>query len=278
MKIKGHSNFKVLLIQKDNKFFVRKSAYTKEDGERLYRQFYKQYRFLPLSNKISTPKLYEFNKVNEGYFDMEYINGLSFAELFEKKGWKYIETKFNEILDWVEENINSSSSNIRFLDVSDPIIVKYNRVKDIISLTDKPIRFKYLDELFYNLEEVILPIMPNHGDLTFSNILFDENNNKIVFIDFLDSFIETPLNDIVKLRQDTKHKWSINLLEEKRDITKLNIIFDRLDKIIDNRFQKYGFYQKHYKIYQILNLLRILQYSKDQNITEYLIKEIEELI
>ncbi len=38
-------------------------------------------------------------------------------------------------------------------------------------------------------------------------------------IDFLDSFIETPLMDIVKLRQDTKYNWSYLLVNDTENMS-----------------------------------------------------------
>ena len=40
-----------------------------------------------------------------------------------------------------------------------------------------------------------------HGDLTLSNLIF--KNNEIYCIDFLDSFIDSPIIDLVKLKQDS---------------------------------------------------------------------------
>ena len=54
----------------------------------------------------------------------------------------------------------------------------------------------------------------NHGDLTFSNILYDIDNGIIYLIDFLDNIIETPINDIVKLIQETKHNWTLHMYDD----------------------------------------------------------------
>ena len=56
---------------------------------------------------------------------------------------------------------------------------------------------------------ISIPIGFCHGDLTFSNIMFALDDNQVGLIDFLDSFIETPLIDLVKLRQDTHFHWTI---------------------------------------------------------------------
>lgn len=128
---------------------------------------------------------------------------------------------------------------------------------------------KEIDKLPDTIE---LPVDRCHGDLTFSNILF--LGQKIVLIDFLDNFIETPLQDIVKLRQDTKHFWSLNLYNGEMDFIKIKMIFEFLDRAIDVHFKKYSFYEKYYKIFQKINMLRILPYAKEEKIVYYLLKEI----
>ena len=46
-----------------------------------------------------------------------------------------------------------------------------------------------------------------HGDLTFSNLLVNAKSRRIALFDFLDSFVESPLQDLAKLRQDTAYFW-----------------------------------------------------------------------
>ena len=47
-----------------------------------------------------------------------------------------------------------------------------------------------------------------HGDLTLSNIIINNNLKKIILIDFLETFNESPLQDICKLIQDLRLYWS----------------------------------------------------------------------
>ena len=49
---------------------------------------------------------------------------------------------------------------------------------------------------------------PCHGDLTFGNMLWDGEGFLWVF-DFLDTFLEAPIMDLVKLRQDTLGRWTL---------------------------------------------------------------------
>ena len=48
-----------------------------------------------------------------------------------------------------------------------------------------------------------------HGDLTFANIIF--HSNRLYFIDFLDSFIDSYLIDFAKLKQDLFYFWNLKI-------------------------------------------------------------------
>ena len=116
-----------------------------------------------------------------------------------------------------------------------------------------------------------------HGDLTFSNIIF--RDNEYALIDFLDSFIESPIMDIVKLRQDTKYKWSTLMYNSKEyDKTRYDMICKYIDEQIDNHFKKYSFYNDTYPIFQLMNFLRIIQYAKKDEVTVYLIETINNIL
>ena len=100
---------------------------------------------------------------------------------------------------------------------------------------------KDCEKSFNNMPETIeMPIGVCHGDLTFSNILFTSTN--YYFIDYLDSFIETPIQDIVKLRQDTKYFWSTMMYKKKYDIVRLNMIFKYIDDKINDHFSNNEYY------------------------------------
>lgn len=120
---------------------------------------------------------------------------------------------------------------------------------------------------------MVLPVGMCHGDLTFSNILF--NGNNYYLIDFLDSFIESPLLDIVKIRQDTSYLWSTLMYNKPFDKVRLSIISEKIDVAIDEYFSgRYQWYRDYYMPLQLMNFLRILQYGHDDKVISYLKKVI----
>ena len=117
--------------------------------------------------------------------------------------------------------------------------------------------------------DMMMPVGMCHGDLTFSNILF--NGNNYYLIDFLDSFIESPLLDIVKIRQDTAYLWSTLMYHKPFDKVRVHIISEKIDKAIDEYFTgKYEWYRKYYMPLQLMNFLRILQYGREEKVVAYL--------
>ena len=119
-----------------------------------------------------------------------------------------------------------------------------------------------------------------HGDLTLTNLLIfnDGSNLTIDAIDFLDCFIHSPINDFVKLRQDTRHLWTFNLLQDHSfDANKVCIALNHIDSKIAKIIEADIILKEYYLPFQILNLIRIIPYSRDANITAYLVREIIKL-
>jgi hypothetical protein len=125
-------------------------------------------------------------------------------------------------------------------------------------------------------EEMELPVGSCHGDLTFSNILF--NGNNCYLIDFLDSFIETPLMDMVKIRQDSAYLWSTLMYEKSFDAPRLRMIAEKIDNQLVLEFQLFAWYNDFYDSFQLMNFLRILQYAHEEKVIGYLKKVIKSII
>ena len=88
----------------------------------------------------------------------------------------------------------------------------------------------------------------------------------------MDSFIETPIQDIVKLRQDTKYFWSIMMYQKKYDSIRLNMIFKYIDnKINDYFFNNCKYYYQLYDRLELMNILRILPYVKEEKIRDFVL-------
>ena len=279
IKIKGHSNFKVKCIIINNQHYILKST-DKSNENRLDKQIDKQI-YLYNNNFLNNcyiPKIFkkEYYHDNTVYY-MEYIkNSVNIIDFLLKENTIKVDWLYNNIINIIDSYITKCKIyKIQYNILQNKInnilhnILNNNFCKLNIHKLIK--YFIYIKNNSKKIANIPIPINICHGDMTFSNILIDTNNMKIYLIDFLDSFIETPLFDIIKIRQDTSFNWTLNMYEYPCDKNKLIITMKYLDKKFHNYFNKYSWYKLSYKYYQILNILRILQYSKSNKITNILI-------
>lgn len=278
IKIKGHSGCNLKIVNDNaNNFIVEKTTYDLKYVERLKKQSEKQRQFnkiLKIDNVIVPNVLNEISAQDKYTFSMKFYQSNDFIWILENKSYKEVLEYIDLVLKVINFNISNSSETIVSKSIfSDKLKqIKTNAFKR--KLADFVTIIEEVEEELNNFDEILLPVGYCHGDLTLSNILIQDE--KIVLIDFLDNFIETPLQDIVKLRQDTKHKWTLELLDRDVDKIKLDILLGYLDEYVVNRFSKYIF-SDYYKFFQKINLLRILPYAKEKRIIEYLQVELNKL-
>ena len=220
INIPGHSDFNVSVLEENNKTIILKKSTNKQNSLRLEKQAKKQEDFLTnnILAKFKSPLILSKGFENgHFYFKMEYINNIDIVHYFEitgKEGLLYLEISLTNL---IKDFINQSPSKLINKEI---IFNKYTSIKQIIQKNNITFDFKNIDAIIHNIEDLVLPVGICHGDLTFSNILIDRSN-MITLIDFLDSFIETPLCDMVKIRQDTQYKWSQLLYNKQYDKTKI---------------------------------------------------------
>lgn len=279
--VKGHSGCSVEVVREGKQLFIYKTTCDKKYIKRLCLQGEKQRRAgEEVWNHIKIPKVYEVKCEKEhALVKMEYVYSKNYIEYFEHSGFEQIESFVEEIIQFVDKEVERSSMQVmprtvmldKFHDVKTKTLALLQDDEDIFVLLSRA------ESLFNSLDDMVMPIGICHGDLTFSNILFSGNNYYL--IDFLDSFIESPLIDIVKIRQDSAFLWSRLMYRHSVDDTRLKIISRRIDNEIDSHFsQKYEWYSSYYKLFQLMNLLRILQYAKSEEVVTFLKTNIGELL
>lgn len=272
LNVKGHSGFIIDILKSNDSFIVRKSSPTSNLNQRLKDQCTKQKEFKSYKN-FTSPQI-----INEGvidnlyYFDSLFIYGYDVSQFLQIYDVVNLEKLLYSLIDFIKNNIDNSTNK----NVIEEFIKKYELTKTNIKLKHN-FNFEKIDDLFYSYKEINIPIGYCHGDLTLSNLILSRHGECIYLIDFLDTFINSPLNDIVKLRQDTQFHWSINMIKNKNvDLNKIRMILSWFDTYITKFFSNYNFYKQYYKPFQILNLLRVLQYS-DKDIARELEKAISVL-
>ena len=143
--------------------------------------------------------------------------------------------------------------------------LKQKKFKSKFVFTPKVFDSGYRNGLFYfEMEFITLDQALNfqlgycHGDLTFENIIV--KNKKIYLIDFLDSYINSPLIDISKLQQDLILNWSNRFKNENiLCLIRNQWLYNYLDLFIaDKRLSTEAI-----ELQKKITLLRILPYTSN---------------
>jgi serine/threonine protein kinase len=230
--LKGHSGCRLVL----NGQIVTKTSANEEYNKRLVAQANKQKAFS--HEHIKTPEIYAIGETDGlAYFEMEYIRGISFVEYCRCKSITSIASKINHL----------TSHNCIKADFRQQVLDKCETLRGFpLELLD--------------LADWTLPVGNCHGDLTFENVLVDDND-QLYLIDFLDSYVESSEIDCSKLMQDTYCSWSY------RDEA---IVPWHVLKFINDMLSTPRRY-----ILLLINLYRILPYTTDRDTKEWLQMQIE---
>jgi len=272
--IPGNSGTVVEIIFKNQSYFVRKSSNDNNYKNRLSLQREKQNYFYKVGyNKILIPKITDYS---DSWFEMEYLNMIDCIKFFERSNPNLIVNSFEIILNFISDSLDKSklvelNKNILF----DKIIEIKNKI-DINIFPEYLFYISYLNRLINQIEIFIIPEAKCHGDLTLSNILFSRDKSQIGLIDFLDSFIESPLIDIAKLRQDLVYNWTSFNYCKQFDNSKIIIINNHLNNILNLKFNNI-ICSTQFKVIEIFNFLRIAPYAKDFEMNKYIIDTLSKI-
>lgn len=282
MKIEviGNSGCKVEVVREDTKLFVLKSTEDPKYLGRLALQAEKQKAASDMHvPNIIVPKVYDIVRTEaKTEIRMDYVYSQNYINYFENAGVHEIDAFVEAMIAFVEQEIKQSPIKecanevlmVKFEDVASKVAKRADYNEELNELMEKA-RTKIL-----NAGRLRIPMGVCHGDLTFSNVLFC--GQQYCLIDFLDSFIETPLQDIVKLRQDSQYLWSCLMYQQPYDALRLKLISEYVDERLDKHFSQYDWYKDHYEVLQLMNMLRILPYAKEEKVVDYLKRVIKTLV
>lgn len=281
LEVKGHSGCQIDVVREDGKLYIYKSTFDKGYLDRLCLQGNKQQDAAKIRlQHIRVPHVYDIHRDDASVsIKMEYVYSKNFVGYFEYAGFEQISYFINALCLFLEYEVANSSMQVVSADILRQKFadVKTKTINNEVLKADVEV----LDILerssvhFEKAEDMILPVGKCHGDLTFSNILF--NGNNYYLIDFLDSFVESPLLDIVKIRQDSAYLWSQLMFTGNCDSIRLKIVADKIDKEIVQFASQYEWF-RHYKLFQLMNFLRILQYANEPKVIDYLKNVLNQLL
>ena len=283
IQVKGHSGCQIDVVSEDSGIYVYKSTADPKYLRRLALQAKKQRAAAEDEYQhIRVPQIFELQEnADTTIIKMQYVYSKNFIEFFEQAGFEQVDYLIGALKYFVEHEISKCELQKvapkifqdKFAEIKGKCLTNplYEGNEVILSILNRS------EQVFNSLPELTMPIGICHGDLTFSNILF--NGNNYYLIDFLDSFIETPLQDIVKIRQDTQLRWSQLMYTKPYDATRLRIVCDKIDHEIHQYFtRKYQWYSDNYSVVQLMNILRILPYAKEEKVVQYLVDVLNQLL
>lgn len=268
--INGYSGCKIevkgkVLIKSTNGNYSPQRLKKQQEKQQLFKNSVK----LP---GIIIPNVYfaRWKSTEEFMFGMEYFPVDNIIEWLERSTKEELDLFYGKLVRYfIYLDIKS-----RFFKV-EPVAIewKYGEVEQKLKNSGL---YTFKDKFFSLLSPLEIPFGLCHGDMTTSNILFKSDD--IILIDFLDTYTESILQDMVKIRQDTKYMWTLKIYDkEVLDKTKVEFAYDYLDKKIHSFFQRFPYYNKYYRLFQFMNLIRILPYVQDKEIIKYLQECIWEL-
>ena len=123
-------------------------------------------------------------------------------------------------------------------------------------------------------DELFFPIGPCHGDLTLSNVIFDATSG-VTLIDFLATYLETPLQDVAKLKQDFIYGWSF-----RKDSSALGIKAEIMCRYHYPKamVQIERMYPVQIQLLTLMALARIAPYVKDTITKQWVINSLSKCI
>ncbi len=267
LNVASHSGAVLRAIKSDQGLVVEKQF--NRNGPRCRANIGKQQVFQTVSvrhHAVNAVPIVSVNEMPEGLaIQMPYIEGVS-AEGFAVHGTASLVSHVNEVLTTLLNHAMSSSENQLisprvFIDKAEEVLINTQH-QEIRSWVGKVVeRIHVLAD-----QEMSFPMGQCHGDLTFSNIIVVPSGD-IYLIDFLETFLESPLQDLAKIIQDVRFGWSFRYLKQsvrvKADIFCRNVWSSDMDVLIRR-------YPVQIEILTLMTLIRIAPYVDDETSLHWL--------
>jgi tRNA A-37 threonylcarbamoyl transferase component Bud32 len=230
---------------------LRKTSKCIQENNRHVARGWKQYLFSrKVFPNLSTPIVHDINFNEDGltYIDMDLIDGISLMDFLQNtdnfEDYLFLE---NTLIEYLDRRFGSCILNSSITPI-ESVISKVKEIGNNLSFPNKSLILNRLG----NIPSNKLIIGSCHGDLTLANMIY--SNRTFYLVDFLDTYIESPLLDLISLRQDTKHQWTCFINNEYNDKTLywLKILDDKLI----SRYSKY-IESDWYQYLSILNYVRM---------------------
>ena len=273
IKVPGNSGCLVDIVFLDQHIAVRKSACSPEYAIRLHNQRIKQESFCCNIQGLRVPKIIQHDEMS---FTMEYLPMLDCIEFFERATPNVIKSRIETLIKLVTWELNSAVITVVDGDKFRKKLVDI-QMSVPVNIWEQWYSNYAADVQGMLLNPVELPLGQCHGDLTMSNVMFSIEDECVGIIDFLDSYIESPVVDIVKLRQDTRYHWTNRRYLREHDHGKVSIVNRWIDAIITQSFHDL-IVSRAFWLLEMMNYLRIAPYVHTEEEHRYLSRVMAEIV
>lgn len=255
--LRGLSGCSLVLSEKNT---VTKYSSSLGYNDRLLRQAKKQEYFNTLNiPNIKCPAIFSIDSSSDlSSFDMEYISGNNYISFLEYASMDYVNFFSASLISYLDFLNTTKSEYYTESDFVQICKIKFDAIKNNAENKDFS---DHLMEKITSIKKPKIPITFCHGDLTLSNILFSVDS--LCFLDFLDSYIESWVIDLIKIKQDLYYCWNI-----KRDVKDPSFRSIQISQSIWKKLEtKYSgmINSDEFKILEYLNFLRIYPYLNNES-------------
>lgn len=264
----AHSHDSLEIVQHGNLSCVRKTF--RADIERARRNVEKQRLFRPIytgMTRLGAAEVLEFQVFRDrAELLMPYIEGMT-GHMFPVHATRNIgQTLSASLSTFLYSELNDSREQLV------PTMLFREKMAGVSRVTIDPDLNRMVNDCMFVFdalpEEILLPVGACHGDLTLSNVILDPVSG-ITLIDFLDTYLESPLQDVAKLKQDFVYGWSF-----RKDSPSLSI---KAEILCRTHFpqavtQIERMYPVQVKLLTLLTLARIAPYVREDLTKNWLMR------
>lgn len=258
----GKSGCNIEILNQNFNYILRKTSKSIEENPRHILRIKKQIDFYNKNRMsfIQTPKvinLFPGDGTKLSYVDMKYVQGKDSLTFLKLTDCFSINNFIFQLFSYLDERLITSYENSfhNTYSISDSNkLALLNKVKQIDETLEFPRKSEIIRKL-NNLPSDIFLEGQCHGDLTLANMI--HTNSKLYIFDFLDMFVDSPLFDLISLRQDTYHLWSCFIYDDYtcRTVELLayidNKIKERYSKYIENEWYSYLSLMNYVRMYRM---------------------------
>ena len=263
----GNSSANIELHQTDDGVHVVKKTCMGAAASRLVLQIEKQKRFQN-SDSLRAPQVFDVIQLeNSTSALMEYVRGSDFVSYTNSASFDEFSKTIEILTNFVKKEFESSKIT-KF-----PVEAWKSKITQVLLCSQEKQIFNESEQEI--IESFLIDNLPTeilqgscHGDFTFSNVIV-EQYDKLCLFDFLNPPIETPYEDLAKFLQDAQFSWSLLKYTSTCDKTRVMIYWEYAAKYIKNELSDFCNNELLRK-FQVLGLLRILPYTSDIIVINYL--------